>query len=273
MTSQNTRQVTVGTVLSKVPEVTVFFWIIKILATTIGETAADYLSTNLGLGLSGTTWVMSALLVAVLIVQFRSRHYVPGIYWLVVVVLSVVGTLVTDNLTDKYNVALEATTAIFAVTLVATFITWYVVEHTLSIHSIYTPRREAFYWVAILFTFALGTASGDLIAERFDVGYWKSALLFGGCIALIALAWRYLGLGAVLGFWMAYVLTRPLGASIGDYLSQPRADGGRGLGTTVTSLIFLTAIAIVVAYLTRTKKDQIVVTIPTDDSDESRVTV
>ena len=260
MASQSKRHVTVATVLSKVPEVTIFFWIIKILATTIGETAADYLADNLGFGLTGTTWVMSALLIAVLVFQFRTPRYVPVIYWLVVVVLSIVGTLVTDNLTDKYNVALETTTVIFAVALALTFTAWYIVERTLSIHSIYTPRREAFYWLAILFTFALGTATGDLIAERYDVGYWKAALLFGGCIALITIAWRYLNLNAILAFWMAYILTRPLGASIGDYLSQPKADGGLGLGTTTTSLLFLAAIAVVVAYLTKTKKDQVVVT-------------
>jgi uncharacterized membrane-anchored protein len=245
------------TVLSKVPEVTIFFWIIKIFATTIGETAADYLATNLGFGLTGTTWVMTGLLVVVLVFQFRAPRYVPGIYWLVVVVLSIVGTLITDNLTDKYNVALTTTTTIFAVALAATFVAWYLVERTLSIHSIYTPRREAFYWLAILFTFALGTAAGDLIAERYDVGYWKAALLFGGAIALITIAWRWWHLNAILAFWMAYILTRPLGASIGDYLSQPKADGGLGLGTTTTSLIFLAGITTVVIYLTKTKKDQI----------------
>ncbi|HEX5588286.1 MAG TPA: hypothetical protein VFZ17_13320 [Acidimicrobiia bacterium] len=247
---------TARVMLSKVPEVTVFFWIIKILATTIGETAADYLADNLGLGLTGTTWVMTAALVAVLVLQFRSPRYVPVVYWLVVVVLSIVGTLITDNLTDKYHVALETTTVAFAVCLALTFASWYRVERTLSIHSIDTPRREAFYWLAILFTFALGTASGDLIAERFDVGYWKSALLFGACIALITAAWRYLGLNPILAFWLAYILTRPLGASIGDFLSQPKADGGLALGTTTTSVIFLAAIVLVVAYLTRTKRDQ-----------------
>ena len=257
MTSQTQRPVTVGTVLSKVPEVTIYFWIIKILATTIGETAADYLSDNLGFGLTGTTWVMAALLAAVLYFQFRAPRYSPPIYWLVVVVLSIVGTLVTDNLTDKYHLALETSTAIFAVALAVTFMAWYRVERTLSIHSVDTPRREAFYWLAILFTFALGTAAGDLIAERYDVGYWKAALLFGASIGLITIAWRYLGLNSILAFWMAYILTRPLGASIGDYLSQPKADGGLGLGTTTTSLVFLTAIAVVVVYLTRTKKDQV----------------
>src|SRR5207344_800070 len=143
------------------------------------------------------------------------------------------------------------------IALAVTFVTWYSVERTLSIHSIYTPRREAFYWLAILFTFALGTAAGDLIAERFSVGYWKSALLFGGSIALITVAWRYFRVNSIPAFWMAYILTRPLGASIGDYLSQPRADGGLGLGTTVTSAIFLATILAVVVYLTITKIDRI----------------
>jgi uncharacterized membrane-anchored protein len=242
--------------LNKVPEVTIFFWIIKILATTIGETAADNLNEKLGFGLTDTTLVMSVGLVVILVFQFRARRYVPPIYWFAVVMLSIVGTLITDNLTDHYDVKLETTTVLFAIALTATFAWWYSSERTLSIHTINTTRREAFYWLAILFTFALGTAAGDLIAERFDVGYWKSALLFGGCIALITIAWRFFHLNAVFAFWAAYVLTRPLGASIGDYLSQPKSDGGRGLGTTTTSLVFLGAILVIVIYLTITKKDQ-----------------
>jgi uncharacterized membrane-anchored protein len=252
-----TRATTTRTLLSKVPEVTIFFWIIKILATTIGETAADNLNDRLGLGLTGTTWVMAAILLVALVFQFRAPRYVPTIYWVVVVLLSVVGTLVTDNLTDKYHVSLETSTVVFAICLAVTFAVWFRFERTLSIHSIDTPRREAFYWLAILFTFALGTALGDLIAERFDVGYATSAVLFAACIALITASWRYLGLNAVLAFWMAYILTRPLGASIGDYLSQPKSDGGLGLGTTTTSLVFLAAIAVVVVYLTVTKTDQL----------------
>jgi uncharacterized membrane-anchored protein len=243
--------------LSKVPEVTIFFWVIKICATTIGETAADYLSEDLKFGLTATTWVMSALLAVVLVAQFRARRYVPPIYWLAVVLLSIVGTLVTDNLTDHYGVALETTTTIFAGALAATFVAWYSVERTLSIHSITTRRREAFYWLAILFTFALGTASGDLIAERFDVGYLKSAALFAVGIALITAAWRWWHLDAIVAFWAAYILTRPLGASIGDYLSQPKADGGLGLGTTATSAIFLVVIIVNVTYLTWSHRDQI----------------
>ena len=243
------------TMLNKVPEVTIFFWIIKILATTVGETAADFLATNLGLGLTGTTYAMSAALAVVLVGQFRLRKYVPGVYWLAVVLLSVVGTLITDNLTDKYNVALATTTIVFAIALAATFGTWYASERTLSIHTIYTTKREAFYWLAILFTFALGTAAGDYLAETLAIGYWKSALLFAGAIALITIAWRFWRLNAILAFWLAYILTRPLGASIGDFLSQPKVDGGRGLGTTTTSFIFLSAILAVVIYLTKTRRD------------------
>jgi uncharacterized membrane-anchored protein len=244
--------------MSKVPEVTAYFWIIKVLATTVGETAADFLNSNLGLGLTNTTYVMSALLAAVLVAQFRARGYIPWLYWLAVVLISVVGTLITDNLTDNLGVSLVATTVVFAVVLAATFAAWYASERTLSIHSILTMRREAFYWLAVLFTFALGTAAGDLTAERLSVGYWQSAVLFGAIIAVIALAHYRLGLDAVLAFWLAYILTRPLGASLGDFLSQPRADGGLGLGTTVTSVLFLAAIASVVAYVTVTRRDQIV---------------
>ncbi len=242
-------------VLNKVPQVTLFFWIIKILATTVGETAADFLGVNLGLGLTVTTVLMSVLLGVALVSQFRAKGYVPWIYWLSVVLISIVGTLITDNLVDNFGVSLGLTTAVFAVAMLATFAAWYSSEHTLSIHAIITAKREAFYWLAILFTFALGTAAGDLIAEGLDLGYWKSALLFAALIGAVAVAYFQFGLNEVLAFWTAYVLTRPLGASLGDFLSQPVADGGLGLGTTVTSAIFLAAIAAVVAYLSRTHKD------------------
>jgi uncharacterized membrane-anchored protein len=243
--------------LSKVPEVTIFFWIIKVLATTVGETAADFLGEHLNLSLTSVTCIMSVALAAALVYQFRASGYVPGVYWTAVVLISVVGTLITDNLVDNFGVSLKVTTAIFTVAMLATFAAWYRSEGTLSIHSIRTPKREAFYWLAILFTFALGTAAGDLVAESLNLGYWKSALLFGAMIALVAAAWRYLKVNAVLAFWIAYVLTRPLGASLGDYLSQDRSTGGLGLGTVVTSAVFLLTILSVVVYLTRTKKDQI----------------
>jgi uncharacterized membrane-anchored protein len=266
-----------ATMLNKVPEVTLYFWVIKILATTVGETAADYLNTTLGFGLTNTTWVMGAALVVVLVAQLRLRQYVPGVYWLAVVLISIVGTLITDNLTDGFGVSLVTTTIGFAIALALTFAGWYWSEKTLSIHTIYTRRREAFYWLTVLFTFALGTAAGDLTAERLNVGYWKSALLFGALIALVfALHASATKLNAILAFWIAYILTRPLGASIGDFLSQPRADGGRGLGTTVTSFIFLGTILAVVAFLTVTRRDRIEksVTVPgVEKAPEGRVLV
>ena len=156
--------------LNKVPQITLYFWVIKILCTTVGETAADLLNVNFNLGLTLTSIIMAALLVIVLVFQFRSIKYVPAIYWLAVVLISIVGTLITDNLTDNLNVPLPLTTVVFAVALAITFIVWYMSERTLSVHEINTNKREAFYWLAILFTFALGTAAGDLVAESLNLG-------------------------------------------------------------------------------------------------------
>lgn len=242
--------------LNKVPEVTLYFWVIKILATTVGETFADYLNTTLGLGLGGTTWVMSGALAVVLAAQFSVTRYVPAVYWTAVVLISIVGTLITDNLTDNVGISLFTTTSVFAVALAATFVAWFAVERTLSIHTIVTSRREGFYWLTILFTFALGTAAGDLMAERLSLGFAASALIFAGGIAVIAIAHLRMGLNAVTAFWAAYVLTRPLGASIGDLLSQDRSAGGLGLGTTVTSIVFLLAILGTVAFLSITGVDR-----------------
>ena len=241
--------------LNKVPEITLYFWIIKILCTTVGETAADFLNDTLGLGLSGTSYVVGALLIVTLVVQFRARGYVPWIYWLAVVLISVVGTLVSDNLVDNLGVALSTTTVIFAVALVITFVAWYASERTLSVHTIFTPRREAFYWLAILFTFALGTSAGDYVSESLNLGYWRSVVLFGALIAIVAIAHLRFGLNAVLAFWVAYILTRPLGASLGDFLSQSRDDGGLGLGTVGTSALFLVTILALVVFLTVSRAD------------------
>jgi uncharacterized membrane-anchored protein len=240
---------------SKVPEITAFFWIIKILATTVGETAADFLNDHIGLGMTGTTLVMTVLLAGALVAQFRSERYVPGTYWLAVVLISVVGTLASDNLVDNFGVPLAVTTVAFAAALGITFWVWYRKEHTLSIHTIVTPRREAYYWAAILFTFALGTSAGDLVAEELSLGYWLSALIFGALIAAVAVAWSRYRVNAVLSFWAAYILTRPLGASIGDYLSQPHRHGGLALGATKTSAVFVAVILALVAYLTVSKRD------------------
>lgn len=234
---------------NRVPEVTFAFWIIKILSTTSGETAADYLNSTLGLGLTITAWVMTGLLIVALIAQFATKRYTSGVYWTVVVLISVVGTLLTDTMTDAFGVPLWISTVVFSALLAVTFGIWFARERTLSIHTIFTRRREAFYWVAILFTFALGTAAGDLITEGFGLGYLLGVIIFASLIGLIAIARFALGVNAVFCFWVAYVLTRPLGASMGDLLSQAPADGGLGLGTTVTSIVFLGIIIALATYL------------------------
>jgi uncharacterized membrane-anchored protein len=229
------------------------------VSSTSRSRFADFLNVDLGFGLNNTTYVVGALLLGTLGFQFKAKQYVPGVYWLAVVFISVVGTLITDNLTDNLGVSLVTSTVGFAIALVATFGAWFASERTLSIHSIITSKREGFYWLTILFTFALGTAAGDLVAEKLAFGYLPSALIFGGVIAVIAViavAHLRFGLNAVLAFWLAYILTRPLGASIGDYLSQPTADGGLGLGATGTSALFLATILGLVTFLSITKRDQ-----------------
>ncbi|TCZ61176.1 hypothetical protein EXY23_12850 [Roseicella aquatilis] len=243
--------------LNKVPEVTIWFWIIKVLATTVGETGADFMSVTLGFGLPGTSVVMAVLLTAMLAFQVTRRRYVPWIYWVTTVLVSIVGTLITDNMVDNLDVTLSVATAGFAVALVAAFAAWYASERTLSIHTIHTRRRELFYWAAILLTFALGTAAGDLAAERLALGYGPSALMFAAAIGVVALARYGFRANAILTFWLAYILTRPLGASLGDLLSQAPADGGMGLGTVATSGLFLAVIAGLVSYLTLARREAV----------------
>ncbi|OAF01408.1 hypothetical protein AYJ54_28900 [Bradyrhizobium centrolobii] len=235
--------------LNKVPEVTAIFWTIKILSTTVGETGADYLAVHVGLGASLTAICMTGLLAVALLLQLSRRAYVPWIYWLTVVLVSIVGTQLTDLLTDKLEVSLSASTTAFACALAATFAVWYGVERTLSIHTIVTTRRELFYWTAILFTFALGTAAGDLATEALGLGFQLGVIAFGVLIAATAITY-HIGANPVLTFWLAYILTRPLGASLGDLLSQSRDYGGMGLGTIQTSIAFLSVIVVLVAWVT-----------------------
>lgn len=237
--------------LNKVPQLTLAFWIIKIMATTVGETAADLLSETLKLGTIVTSWVMAALLIVTLVFQLRAKRYVPPIYWLVVVFISVVGTLISDNLVDGMGVSLVTTSIIFAVALIIVFIAWYASEHTLSVHTIVTRKRELFYWAAILFTFSLGTSAGDLISERLGQGYLIAGLLFAAGIAVTFAAYKLFNLNAVLTFWIAYILTRPLGASIGDLLTASKADGGLNLGTIPVSAVFLVVIVVLVVHLAK----------------------
>jgi uncharacterized membrane-anchored protein len=236
--------------LNKVPEVTLFFWLIKMMSTTVGETAADFLNMDLGWGLTSTTVLTGVLFLIALIFQLRATRYVPALYWSTVLLISVFGTLMTDNLTDRFGVALAFSTGVFAALLFLTFVMWYNEEKTLSIHSITTRKREMFYWVAILFTFSLGTAAGDWAAEGLSLGYFNAAALFGVLIVLTTLAFYLFRANSVACFWIAYILTRPFGASCGDLLAQSPGNGGIGLGTTGTSVLFLLTIISLVGYLT-----------------------
>ncbi|MCW2606862.1 MAG: hypothetical protein JWO60_1555 [Frankiales bacterium] len=254
-TRTSTSTSTAGQLLNKVPEVTVYFWIIKILCTTVGESLADYINDTVGLGLTGTTLLFGAATLVALVMQFRRDRYVPAVYWLLVVLISTFGTLLTDILTDSQGVPLGVSTMVFAVLLAAVFTLWYTRERTLSIHTINTIHREAFYWLAVLVTFALGTAAGDWTLELTGFPAVQAIAVPAVLISLVLIAWR-LGAGPVLSFWLAYVLTRPLGANIGDALSLPRDQSGLGLGALGTSLLFLAAIVACVAYLTRSRADQ-----------------
>ena len=232
--------------LNKVPEVTVAFWVIKIMSTTVGETGADFLAVDAGWGQGMTRAVMGTLLAAALFMQLRTRRYTPWIYWLTVVLVSVVGTQITDLLTDGLGVSLYVSTSVFAVALAAIFAVWYWTERTLSIHDIVTRKRELFYWAAILCTFALGTAAGDLATEALGLGFTWGAVGFGAMIATSYAAWRTGG-NAVLTFWIGYILTRPFGAALGDMLTQAKTYGGLGMGAMWTSVLFLTVIVMLVA--------------------------
>ena len=248
--------ITANSALIKVPIIiTLYFWVIKILATTVGETGADFLIFNLNWGLPLTSALMSVVLVGFLFAQVKTKTYTPWLYWLTVVMVSIVGTLITDNLTDNLGVPLTVSTAAFSAVLAVTFWLWHKSEGSLSIHSIYTAKRELFYWAAILFTFALGTAAGDLLAESVGLGYAISALAFGAVIAVIATGFYAFKLNGILAFWLAYIITRPLGASMGDLLSQNVGNGGLGLGTMGTSAVFLVAIVGLVSYLTLSRVD------------------
>ncbi|AIY42135.1 putative integral membrane protein [Collimonas arenae] len=240
--------------LNKVPQATLLFWIIKMMSTTVGETAADYLAVDLHFGLIGTSAVTGFLLACALLFQLRANRYVPALYWICVVLVSIFGTLITDTLSDLLGVPLAVSTAAFSIAMIATFAVWYVREKTLSIDAIDSPGRERFYWAVILFTFALGTAAGDWVAEGLNLGYANSALLFGSLIALVAVARYAFKVNATACFWLAYVLTRPFGASCGDLLSQPATSGGLGFGTIMTSLLFLAVIVSLVSYLSFTQK-------------------
>ena len=266
LSSTSPGRLTPRQMLNKVPEVTLYFWMIKCLCTTIGETFSDNLVGSWAPAnasphvLQMTLWKVTGCTVVVLAVlltiQFRRKRYVAPIYWANIVVISLVGTQITDLFEGQGVVPnnMWAITIVSLSLLATVFLVWWLVERTLSMHSIRTTRREAFYWLAILTTFATGTAVGDLIAEKFAMGYLSTLLLFVGVIALIAAVWKVTRINGVLAFWLAYIMTRPLGASTGDFLSQ-KGNQGLNLGTSVTSYIFLGVIVALVAFLQIRKPD------------------
>ncbi len=253
--------------LNKVPEVILYFWIIKCLCTTIGETFSDNLTATWAGGANPTVHALDvasvkvmlitvAVLAVLLVIQFTRSRYVAVVYWANIVVISLVGTQITDQFEgngDQPN-NMWAITIVSVSLLALVFLVWWLVERTLSMHSIRTFRREVFYWLAILITFATGTAVGDLVAEKFSLGYLTTLLLFVAVIAVIAVLWKFTSINGVLAFWLAYIMTRPLGASTGDFLSQ-KGNQGLNLGTSVTSYVFLAVIVCLVAFLQLTKPD------------------
>lgn len=252
MTSPKTKEL-----LVKVPAITAFFWIIKLLSTTVGETFADYLNSTLGFGLTKTAMIMTGALIIALVFQFSASRYIPITYWINIVLISTVGTLLTDTLHDNFNVQNWQSIIVFALLLLITFFIWHKREGSLEMKSINTRKREGFYWLAILFTFALGTAGGDIFLDDFGIALKFSLVGFAIALMIVWALWKGKAINPVATFWIAYVLTRPLGAATGDFLSLPKSETGLGLGTTTTSIIFLGLIAALVTYLTLSKKDRI----------------
>ena len=239
---------------SKVPAITALFWVAKALTTAMGESASDYLVHRLS-PVAAVLGGFVAFCVA-LVIQLRVRRYLAWAYWFAVAMVGVFGTMAADVLHVGLGVPYAVSTALFVVTLATVFFTWNAVEGTLSIHSIYTRRRELFYWAAVVATFALGTAAGDAAAITLNLGYFASGLVFAALILIPAVGYWRFGMNPVLAFWFAYVLTRPLGASFADWLGKPRDVGGLGLGAGPVSLVLSGLIICVVAYLAVTKIDR-----------------
>jgi uncharacterized membrane-anchored protein len=256
---------------AKVPEITILFWVIKILTTGMGEATSDYLG-NTNLILAGIIGVGGFALA--LWLQLRVRRYIAVTYWFAVIMVAVFGTIAADIFHVALGVPYVVSTAFYAIVLAAIFVLWYRSEGTLSIHSIYTRRRETYYWLTVLATFALGTAAGDLTATEMHLGFFASGVIFGIAILVPLVAWR-LGLNAVAAFWIAYVLTRPLGASVADWLGKEhKIGGGLGYGDGTVAGIALVIIAILVAYVAITRRDIQPAMVGEDDTAErSTITV
>ena len=245
--------------LSKVPEITVWFWVAKALTTALGESTSDYLVHAIAPVLA--VLVGFVAFSAALVVQLRAPRYNPWIYWLAVAMVGIFGTMAADVLHVGFAVPYAASAALFVVVLCAVFWGWHRREGTLSIHSITTRRRELFYWAAVVSTFAMGTAAGDLTAAGAGLGYFSSAIGFAALIVVPAIGYRWFGLNGVVAFWLSYVLTRPLGASFADWIGKPARFGGLAVGSGLVSLVLALLIAAVVAFLAATRVD----TAPTAD--------
>jgi uncharacterized membrane-anchored protein len=236
----------------RVPLITASFWVIKALSTALGESTSDYavhaIDPVIAVAIGFVGFVVA------LAVQFSMRRYVPWSYWAAVVMVGIFGTMAADVLHVAFHVPYAASALLYGVVLAVVFVLWRRIEGTLSVHDIDTPRREGFYWATVVATFALGTALGDLTAVTFDLGYLRSAVLYAVVIAVIAVAYYRFGLNATLAFWAAYVMTRPLGASVADWLGKPTAEGGVGLGSGPVSLVLAVAIAVLVAALSWTRR-------------------
>ncbi len=241
----------------RVPEVFLTFWVIKTLSTTVGETGADFLAFDLGFGMPLVTLIAGGIMAGALFMQFsKLKRYVPFSYWSIVILMSIVGTLITDILVDLMGVSLITLSIVFSITMIAGFYIWYKKEGTLSIHSIDTAKREAYYWVIILLAFALGTGVGDLISEGLSQGYGVAVLLFSGLIVMVAIAYYVFKIDGVIAFWLAFILTRPLGASLGDFMTKPATEGGMGIGMLTVNALFFSVIIGLVIYLTIQQKNK-----------------
>jgi uncharacterized membrane-anchored protein len=244
-----------GLTLNRVAGLTLFFWIVKILSTTVGETAADFVAVDMNIGLVGTTLIMGLITIGAVIWNFKLKKYFAPAYWFLIVMMSIEGTLITDILVDDFNISLITLDIVFSIAMALGFLIWYKTEGTLSIHKITNNKREIFYWLIVLITFALGTGVGDTVSEHLSFGYFNSLMLFGA-IFLIAGGLFYAKiLNGITAFWIAFIVTRPIGASLGDLFIQAPADGGMGISAGNINITFFTIILIVVAYLTISKID------------------
>lgn len=236
--------------INRVASLGFLFWVVKIFSTTVGETAADYVSDNLGLGLTKTTVLMGIITIGVALWNFQLKKYFPPAYWLLIVMMSIEGTLITDLLVDKLNVSLLILDFVFTIAMILLFYFWYKKEHTLSIHSINNDGREIFYWLIVLTTFALGTGVGDTVSEHLNFGYLHSLILFGSIFILSGILYYFKIINGGLAFWIAFIVTRPIGASLGDLFIQQPKDGGFGIPIAIINIIFFIVIIASVTYLT-----------------------